>query len=83
MSTLQRSLNVLLRTSKLAAKRPSAVNPVQYVLSHNRMSVRGMAAAFERNKPHVNIGKLTRYWLRPIGYAGQNSDAWYRYHWTC
>ncbi|EFR00353.1 elongation factor Tu [Nannizzia gypsea CBS 118893] len=58
MSTLQRSLNVLLRTGKYAAQRPTAVNPMQYVFSHNRMSARGMAAAFERNKPHVNIGTI-------------------------
>lgn len=63
MSTFQRSLNVLLRTGKYAAQRPSAVNPMQYVFSHNRMSVRGMAAAFERNKPHVNIGKCCSFGL--------------------
>ncbi|KAK2745266.1 translation elongation factor Tu [Myotisia sp. PD_48] len=58
MSSLQRSLNVLLRTSRLATKRPTAVNPVFHAFSQNTIAARGMAAAFERTKPHVNIGTI-------------------------
>jgi elongation factor Tu len=55
MSSISRSLNLLARTSRSSLLRPTAVNPVHHVFS-NKVAGRGLATAFERNKPHVNIG---------------------------
>lgn len=58
MSGLSRTANLLFRTTRTSLTRPRGVNPVQYALSKDRQTVRAMASAFERSKPHVNIGKL-------------------------
>lgn len=55
MSSISRSLNLLARTGRSSLLRPTAVNPVNHVFS-NKAAARGLASAFERNKPHVNIG---------------------------
>lgn len=38
--------------------RPRAVNPVHHVFTSDKLAVRGLATAFERTKPHVNIGTI-------------------------
>lgn len=38
--------------------RPRAVNPIQHVFAGDKMAARGLATAFERTKPHVNIGTI-------------------------
>lgn len=58
MSSISRSLNLLARTSRSSLLRPRAVNPVHHVFASDKMAARGMATAFERNKPHVNIGTI-------------------------
>ncbi|KAL4899509.1 hypothetical protein BDW74DRAFT_163281 [Aspergillus multicolor] len=58
MSGLSRTANLLFRTTKTSLLRPRGVNPVQYALSKDRQTVRAMATAFERSKPHVNIGTI-------------------------
>lgn len=58
MSSLSRSINVLLRTGRASLLRPRAANPVYHVFGNDRQSVRGLATAFERTKPHVNIGTI-------------------------
>ncbi|KAI9369269.1 P-loop containing nucleoside triphosphate hydrolase protein [Aspergillus egyptiacus] len=58
MSGLARTANLLFRTTKTSLLRPRGVNPVYYALSKDRLTVRGMATAFERTKPHVNIGTI-------------------------
>ena len=55
MSSISRSLNLVARTSRSSLLRPTAINPVHHVFS-NKVAGRGLATAFERNKPHVNIG---------------------------
>ncbi|KAJ5795762.1 uncharacterized protein N7518_004302 [Penicillium psychrosexuale] len=57
MSSISRSLNLLARTSRSSLLRPTTVNPVHHVFS-NKVTGRGLATAFERNKPHVNIGTI-------------------------
>jgi elongation factor Tu len=52
----------LLRTSRLALRNNKSVNPVQQALglqgsARYVQGVRGYAAAFTRDKPHVNIGE--------------------------
>ncbi|KAL4790854.1 P-loop containing nucleoside triphosphate hydrolase protein [Aspergillus venezuelensis] len=58
MSGLTRTANLLFRTTRTSLLRPRGANPVQYALSKDRQTVRAMATAFERNKPHVNIGTI-------------------------
>ncbi|KAL4875368.1 P-loop containing nucleoside triphosphate hydrolase protein [Aspergillus karnatakaensis] len=58
MSGLSRTANLLFRTTRTSLLRPRGVNPVHYALSKDRQSVRAMASAFERSKPHVNIGTI-------------------------
>ncbi|KAL4873687.1 hypothetical protein BDV12DRAFT_159420 [Aspergillus spectabilis] len=58
MSGLSRTANLLFRTTRTSLLRPRGVNPVQYALSKDRQTVRAMATAFERSKPHVNIGTI-------------------------
>lgn len=60
MSNISRSVNVLLRTSRLSLQRPRGLNPVQHVFGQNRLAARGMATVFERTKPHINIGKTIK-----------------------
>lgn len=56
MSSISRTANLFLRTSRSSLLRPRAVNPVQHVFLKDRVAARGLATAFERTKPHVNIG---------------------------
>ncbi|PGH17663.1 elongation factor Tu, mitochondrial [Helicocarpus griseus UAMH5409] len=58
MASISRSANALLRSGRLALQRPRGVNPVYHALLKDRMAYRGMATAFERNKPHVNVGTI-------------------------
>ncbi|KAJ5682339.1 Elongation factor Tu [Penicillium macrosclerotiorum] len=58
MSSISRSLNLLARTSRQSLLRPRAINPVRHVFSSDKMTARGLATAFERTKPHVNIGTI-------------------------
>lgn len=58
MSSISRSLNLLARTSRSSLLRPRAVNPVHHVFASDKMAARGLATAFERTKPHVNIGTI-------------------------
>lgn len=51
-----RSVNALLRTSRLAAQSSQSVNPVNLAFGQNRVAARTYAAAFQRTKPHVNVG---------------------------
>ncbi|RVX75039.1 Elongation factor Tu, mitochondrial [Exophiala mesophila] len=52
-----RSLTTLLRTSRHVVG-PARVNPVNRVFGHERFGARTYAAAFTRDKPHVNIGTI-------------------------
>lgn len=76
MSALARSLNPLLRTTRLAVKHQNGVNPVQRVFGRDRHGVRGLATVFERTKPHVNIGSYCS-----IVVYGVSADP-SRYHWA-
>ncbi|KAJ5097301.1 Elongation factor Tu [Penicillium angulare] len=58
MSGISRSLNILARTSRASLLRPRAINPVHHVFANDKMAARGLATAFERTKPHVNIGTI-------------------------
>ncbi|ODM16830.1 Elongation factor Tu, mitochondrial [Aspergillus cristatus] len=58
MSNITRTANLLLRTSRSSLLRPRAANPVHHVFTKDRLVARGMASAFERTKPHVNIGTI-------------------------
>lgn len=58
MSSISRSLNLFLRSSRSSLLRPRAVNPVHHVFSNERMAARSFATVFERTKPHVNVGML-------------------------
>ncbi|KAJ6109447.1 Elongation factor Tu [Penicillium sp. IBT 16267x] len=58
MSGLSRSFNLLARSSRASLLRPSAVNPIHHVFASDKMTARGLATAFERTKPHVNIGTI-------------------------
>ncbi|KAI9678633.1 MAG: translation elongation factor Tu [Caeruleum heppii] len=64
MSGLARSVKPLLRTSRTAARCQHGINPLQQVLGRGQNGARmveacrGMATAFERSKPHVNIGTI-------------------------
>lgn len=54
-----------MRSSRAALRVRSGVNPLQSTLGLNGSSqfVRNYAAAFERNKPHVNIGAFPDQWF--------------------
>ncbi|CRG83084.1 elongation factor EF-Tu [Talaromyces islandicus] len=58
MASLSRSVNLLLKSSRSSLLRPRAANPVHHVLSHERFAARSFATAFERTKPHVNVGTI-------------------------
>ena len=58
MSSISRSLNILARSSRASLLRPRAINPVHHVFASDKMTARGLATAFERTKPHVNIGTI-------------------------
>lgn len=57
MSGIARTANLLVRSSRASLARPTTVNPVLHVFGKDRLAARGLATAFERTKPHVNIGK--------------------------
>lgn len=62
MPAFVRSVAPFLRTARFALQQGTSVNPLQTaLLSRNGASVvngaRTYAAAFQRTKPHVNIGK--------------------------
>ncbi|KAL2221049.1 translation elongation factor tu precursor, mitochondrial [Thermoascus aurantiacus ATCC 26904] len=57
MSSISRSINLLLRSSRSSLLRPRAVNPVQHVFANGRLAARAYAV-FERTKPHVNVGTI-------------------------
>ena len=56
MVALTRSLTPLLRTTRLAVRQAKGLNPVQQVFGRDANGVRCLATAFDRSKPHVNIG---------------------------
>jgi elongation factor Tu len=63
MSAFARSIAPFLRTGRTALRRPTASNPLLEALGRGQNAAlivnacRGMAVAFERKKPHVNIGE--------------------------
>lgn len=62
-----RSVTALYRTSRALNAR--GANPVSRVFGHDRFGARGYAAAFQRDKPHVNIGMpevISEEHFRPI-----------------
>lgn len=58
MSSVPRSINILLRSSRASLLRPRAVNPIHHVWSNEQLAARAFATHFERTKPHVNIGTI-------------------------
>ncbi len=56
MVVLTRSLVPLLRTTRLAVRQQKGINPIQQVFGKDANGVRCLATAFDRSKPHVNIG---------------------------
>ena len=59
MVVLTRSLTPLLRTARLAVRQQKGLNPIQQVFGRDANGVRCLATAFDRSKPHVNIGMET------------------------
>ena len=59
MVALTRSLTPLLRTTRLAVRQQKGRNPIQQVFGRDANGVRCLATAFDRSKPHVNIGTGT------------------------
>lgn len=57
MVVLNRSLAPLLRTTQLAVRQQRGINPVQQVFGRDTIGRRGVVKVFERNKPHLNVGK--------------------------
>jgi len=53
-----RSVSSLLRTSRHLVAPARGVNPVNRVFGHDRFAARAYATAFERTKPHVNVGTI-------------------------
>ena len=62
MVIITRSLTPILRTSRLALWQQRGVNPVQQVFGRDANGIRGLATAFERIRPHVNIGMRLLLW---------------------
>ena len=56
MVVLTRSLTPLLRTTRLAVRQQKGINPIQQVFGKDANGARCLATAFDRSKPHVNIG---------------------------
>jgi len=64
MPAFARTITPFLQTARSALQSGNSVNPLRYALQRqNGASVinatRAYAAAFERTKPHVNIGVLS------------------------
>lgn len=55
--TFARSLTSALKTSRTGLSLSRGANPVCRVFGHDRFGARAYAVAFERTKPHVNVGK--------------------------
>ena len=51
-----RSLAPVLRTTRLAVRQQRGINPIQQIFGKDASGVRCLATAFDRSKPHVNIG---------------------------
>ena len=58
MSAFTRSLSAFSRTSKLTFRSQGALNPVHRIFTQDTRTARAYATAFERTKPHVNIGTI-------------------------
>ncbi|KAL8839889.1 MAG: hypothetical protein Q9170_001569 [Blastenia crenularia] len=58
MASLTRTIVPLLRTARNAVRQQRGVNPVQQVFGRDTKQYRGLATAFERSKPHVNVGTI-------------------------
>ncbi|KAH8599743.1 P-loop containing nucleoside triphosphate hydrolase protein [Bisporella sp. PMI_857] len=63
MPAFVRSVAPFLRTARSALQSGNSVNPLRYALQQQNRAAfinatRGYAAAFERSKPHVNIGTI-------------------------
>lgn len=56
MAAFARSLRPLLGTTVTAIRQQKSINPVHRVFCKDANGVRGLATAFERSKPHINIG---------------------------
>lgn len=56
--TFVRSVNALMRTSRIAAQSSKNANPFNTAFLQNRVASRTYAAAFQRTKPHVNVGTI-------------------------
>ena len=54
---VSRSLVSVLRTTRVGLSQARGANPVNRVFGHDRFAARTYATVFERNKPHVNIGR--------------------------
>lgn len=67
MSSVPRSINILLRSSRASLLRPRAVNPIHHVWSNEQLAARAFATHFERTKPHVNIGTTSIGFIYSIG----------------
>ena len=69
MSTLTRSVSPFLQTGRSVLLRSNGANPFVSALGRGRSAARtaqacrGLATAFERTKPHVNIGTMHGCWL--------------------
>ncbi|KAI9860756.1 MAG: translation elongation factor Tu [Trichoglossum hirsutum] len=64
MPTFTHSVAPFLRAGRIALRRPTASNPLLEAIGRGQNAVpivnacRGMAVAFQRKKPHVNIGTI-------------------------
>ncbi|KAG8530412.1 uncharacterized protein KY384_004914 [Bacidia gigantensis] len=58
MPTLSRTISPLLRTSRSVLRQTGSSNPVHQIFAKDIRCARGLATAFERTKPHVNIGTI-------------------------
>ena len=63
MPAFTRSIVPFLRTARAATQQRNAVSPLHHALKRGNGvdSMRMYAAAFERSKPHVNIGMFVIY----------------------
>ncbi|KAI4148784.1 MAG: hypothetical protein L6R39_002689 [Caloplaca ligustica] len=58
MAAFTKTFAPVLRTTRIAVRLQRGVNPIQQVFGRDATQYRGLATAFERNKPHVNIGTI-------------------------
>jgi len=58
MSPLARSFVAFSRTARSSLRCQQGTNPLQQIFLKDRIQARGLATAFERTKPHVNIGTI-------------------------